>query len=51
LPDGLAAAIAGWDAEVSKDVLFDNGHTLSRLIGHPITSLSQSVREAVAGLK
>lgn len=48
LPEGLAAAIAGWDIGAFQNDLFDDGHTLSQLIGHPTTSLAQSVKEALA---
>jgi len=47
LPEGLAHAIAGWDVSASKDDLFDDGHELSKLIGHPTTPLSHTVKEAL----
>lgn len=47
LPEGLAKAIAGWDVAASKDALFDDGHTLSKLIGRSTTPMSVSVAEAV----
>lgn len=47
LPEGLAHAIAGWDVSASKDDLFDDGHELSKLIGHPTTPLSDTVKEAL----
>ncbi|WP_420138537.1 SDR family oxidoreductase [Sphingomonas sp.] len=47
LPEGLAHAVAGWDAGAAKDALFDDGHQLSSLIGHPTTSLSVTVAQAV----
>lgn len=49
LPESLAKAIAGWDVSASKGDLYDDTHTLSRLIGRPTTSLSQVVREALKG--
>ncbi len=47
LPDGLAAAIAGWDVGASKGALFDDGKQLAALIGRPTTPLSVSVAEAL----
>jgi len=47
LPEGLASAIAGWDVSASRGDLFDDGHQLSRLIGHPTTSLTNSVRRVL----
>lgn len=49
LPEGLAQAIAGWDADAAKGALFDDGRQLSRLIGRPTTPLSVSVAEALKG--
>ncbi|WP_319641248.1 hypothetical protein [Novosphingobium sp. KCTC 2891] len=49
LPEGLAAAIAGWDVGASKDALFDDGKQLSTLIGRATTPLSVSVAEAIKG--
>ncbi len=48
LPGWLAGALAEWDFEISKGVLFDDGHALSRLIGRPTTSLSAAVAQALA---
>ncbi|HEY5996792.1 MAG TPA: SDR family oxidoreductase [Candidatus Deferrimicrobiaceae bacterium] len=47
LPEGIAAAIAGWDVGASKGALFDDGRQLSRLIGRPTTPLSVAVAEAL----
>ncbi|MFT4014404.1 MAG: SDR family oxidoreductase [Paracoccus sp. (in: a-proteobacteria)] len=47
LPDGLAAAIAGWDVDAAQGALFDDGHALSRLIGRPTTPLADVVRAAL----
>lgn len=47
LPEGLAAAIAGWDTGASQDALFDDSRQLSKLIGRPTTSLSASVAQAL----
>lgn len=48
LPEGLAAAIASWDAGASEGALFDDGGELSRLIGRPTTPLAASVAAALA---
>lgn len=47
LPEGLAAAIAGWDADAAQGALFDDGRALSRLIGRPTTPLADVVRAAL----
>lgn len=49
VPEGFAKAIAGWDAEVAKGVLFDDGKQLSALIGRPTTPLADSVAVALQG--
>jgi NAD(P)H dehydrogenase (quinone) len=51
LPGFIAEAIAGWDLSASKGDLFDDSHTLSKLIGRPTTPLSQVVKDALAALK
>ena len=43
LPDGLAEMLADSDTGASKGGLFDDSHTLSKLIGRPTTSLAESV--------
>lgn len=48
VPEHFAQAIAGWDASAAKGDLFDDSHTLSRLIGHPTTSLAASIKNAIA---
>lgn len=48
LPGSLAHAIAGWDASAAKGDLFDDSHTLSRLIGRPTTPLADTVKAALA---
>jgi NAD(P)H dehydrogenase (quinone) len=50
LPDGLAAAIAGWDQGASVGALYDDSHTLSKLLGRPTTPLAQVVATALAQL-
>jgi NAD(P)H dehydrogenase (quinone) len=48
LPAWLAGALAEWDFEITKGVLFENGGALSRLIGRPTTSLAEAVAQALA---
>jgi NAD(P)H dehydrogenase (quinone) len=48
LPEGLARAIAGWDAAAARGALFDDSRQLSGLIGRPTTPLSAAVAEALA---
>jgi len=47
VPGALAHAIAGWDASAAKGDLFDDSHTLSRLIGHPTTPLADTVKASL----
>lgn len=47
VPAGFAAALASFDVAASKGALFDDGHQLSRLIGHPTTPLAVSVKAAL----
>lgn len=51
LPEGLAQTIAGWEVGISKGDLFDDSHTLSKLIGRPTTTLSAVVKEALTASK
>jgi len=51
IPEGYAQAIASWDVSASKGDLFDDGHQLSGLIGRATTPLSQTIAEALEGLK
>jgi NAD(P)H dehydrogenase (quinone) len=51
LPEGLAQAIAGWDAGASQGALFDDSRRLSALIGRPTTTLSVAVNEALGQSK
>lgn len=44
LPAGLADMLADSDVGASKSGLFDDSHTLSKLIGRPSTSLAESVK-------
>ncbi len=47
LPEGLAAAIAGWDVGAGQGALFDDGRQLSKLIGRATTPLSVPVAAAI----
>ena len=49
LPGFVAEAIASWDVSASKGDLFDDSHTLSKLIGRPTTPLSVVVKNALSG--
>lgn len=44
LPAGLADMLADSDVGASKGGLFDDSHTLNKLIGRPTTSLAESVK-------
>lgn len=44
LPAGLADMLADSDIGASKGGLFDDSHTLSKLIGRPSTSLAESIK-------
>ena len=48
LPGFVAEAIAGWDVSASKGDLFDDSHTLSKLIGRPTTPLPEVVKNALS---
>ena len=50
LPEGLATAIAGWDADASKGALFDDSKQLSTLIGRPTVPLAETVADTLKGL-
>lgn len=47
LPEPLAKAIASWDIEAEKGVLFNDSHQLSRLIGRPTTPMPETVAAAL----
>ena len=47
LPAGLAGLLSDSDAGAAKGALFDDSGDLSRLIGRPTTTLSESVRQAL----
>lgn len=44
LPAGLADMLADSDVGASKGGLFDDSHTLSKLIGRPTTTLAESIK-------
>lgn len=48
LPDELATSLAQWDADASRDALFENNGQLGRLIGRPTTPLAEAVRRTLA---
>lgn len=50
IPKGLAEAIASWDVSVSKGDLYDNSMQLSKIIGRPTSSMTESVRLALSQL-
>jgi NAD(P)H dehydrogenase (quinone) len=47
LPEGLAALLADSDVGASKGGLFDDSRQLSRLIGHPTTTMATSIAAAL----
>jgi len=49
LPEPVAALLADSDVGASKGALFDESHTLSRLIGRPTTPLAASIATVLAG--
>lgn len=48
VPEGFALTLAGLDVGASKGALFHEGKDLSRLIGHPTTSLADAIAVALA---
>jgi NAD(P)H dehydrogenase (quinone) len=50
LPAGSAAILADSDAAAAHGALFDDSHTLSRLIGRPTTPMTETVAAAVKAL-
>ncbi len=49
VPEGFAKMIAGWETPISKGALFDDSHTLSKLIGRPTTPLADTVKAILKG--
>lgn len=47
VPAPFAEMLAGWDVEIAKGALFDDGHTLSQLIGRPSASLADGVKALI----
>jgi len=47
LPEAFADILADSDAGAAKGALFDDGHQLSQLIGHPTTALSALIKVAL----
>ncbi|EAS0485174.1 SDR family oxidoreductase [Salmonella enterica] len=47
LPDGLADMLANSDAGAANGGLFDDSHTLRKLIGRPTTTLTESLRSVL----
>ncbi|WP_421871111.1 SDR family oxidoreductase [Marinoscillum sp.] len=47
IPKVFADGIASWDVSASKGDLFDDSHTLSKLIGRPTTPLAEEVTKAL----
>ncbi len=48
LPAGFAAVLAQCDAAAAHSALYDDSHTLSKLIGRPTTPMAETVRAALA---
>jgi NAD(P)H dehydrogenase (quinone) len=47
LPAPLAQAFAGFDTGAAQGALFDDGHQLSKLIGHPTTPIATSIADVL----
>jgi NAD(P)H dehydrogenase (quinone) len=47
LPAAFTVLLADSDAQAAKGALFDDGRTLSRLIGRPTTPLAETIRAAL----
>lgn len=47
VPAPFAEMLAGWEVEIAKGALFDDGHTLSQLIGRPTASLADGVKALI----
>jgi NAD(P)H dehydrogenase (quinone) len=44
VPAPFAEMLAGWETPIAEGALFDDGHALSKLAGHPTTSLADGVK-------
>ncbi|GAA0532225.1 NAD(P)H dehydrogenase (quinone) [Rhizomicrobium palustre] len=49
LPAPFAAMVAGWEGPISLGALFDDSHTLSKLINRPTTPISALIAGLVKG--
>jgi NAD(P)H dehydrogenase (quinone) len=47
LPEGFAQVLADCDAQAGQGALFDDSHTLSRLIGRPTTPIAETIKTAL----
>ncbi|WP_353739215.1 SDR family oxidoreductase [Sphingomonas sp. NIBR02145] len=47
VPAPFAEMLAGWDVEIAQGALFDDGRVLSKLTGHPTTSLADAVKALI----
>lgn len=47
VPAPFAELLAGWDVDTANGALFDDGKQLSKLIGHPTTSLADGLRALI----
>jgi len=47
VPAPFAELLAGWDVDTANGALFDDGKALSKLIGHPTTSLADGVKALI----
>lgn len=47
VPAPLAELLAGWETPIAEGALFDDGHALSTLAGHPTTSLADGVKALI----
>lgn len=48
IPEGFAQTLAGWDIGISKNDLFNDSKTLSKLIGRPTTPMAETVKKILA---
>jgi len=51
LPEGFAKILADSDEKAASGALFDDSHTLSRLIGRPTTPMAVTVAETISALQ
>lgn len=48
MPESIAQVFARWDISTEKGDMFDDSHTLSKLIGRPTTTLAAEVTKVLA---